>query len=503
MKIRHASWPPSLVADRGTARWWSGLALILLVGLLLRGYWLTTPGYNGMGVWKAWAYGTNRVGITEVYRLRQHPEPALTWTTLTAALTGGLPAVKVGFPDRAFDPDYPPGTFYLLGALAGAYRTWISPTFRDGPLLNVTIKLPLLLAELATALLLGWAVGHRRGPGAGLAALASYWLNPTVLLGGSILAFLDAFYSLALLAGAVALLHGRVRGLWLGWAVALALKPQALLVLPAVVLLTSRGGPLRTARQMVPAGSLLLAISLPMLLTGHLLGLLAGVAGNAHEGYVSANQFNLWWLWSYLYARRLGHLQAAILQQGQLTALTISQLRMWGWVLFACWTFFLGQGWWERARLTARNALPGAETVLLLALQLYGGVMLLTSMHENHLLGVLPLLALAAWWIGAPHQAVSKPVRRALQTRKLRLRPLPAAIYYGGTWLPGLLYVGVSVVTGANLLMIFGLGVGAPYPLPRIWGGLDGSMVITGLNLLLFALGAGGWAALRAAPRPL
>ncbi len=495
MGIRQSAGRASLRPKRGAPGWWSGAALILLAGLLLRGHWLATPGYNGMGVWKAWAYGTSQVGITGVYRLRQSPEPALTLTSLSDAFTGRLPPIKVGFPDRAFDPDYPPGTFYLLGLLASAYRTWISPAFRDGPLLNLTIKLPLLLAELATSVLLGWAVGRRCGPGAGLTALASYWLNPAVLLGGSILAFLDAFYGLALVIGAIALLHGRLRGLWLGWALALALKPQALLLLPIVILLTSRAGPGRLVRYMMPAAGLLLAISLPMLVSGHLLGLIAGVAGNAHEGYVSANQFNIWWLWSYLYAHRHGHHQVAILQQEQVSGAIISQLRLWGWVLFALWTLFLSLGWWRRVRQTADDTLPGGEAILLLALQLYGGVMLLTSMHENHLLGVLPLLALAAGWTVAPQKEAVQPLRRANRDHQTGFPlPIPATPIDCGAWLPRLLYVGVSVVAGANLLMIFGLGVGAPYPLARRWGGWDGSMVLTGLNLVLFTLGGVGWA---------
>ncbi len=501
MGITRSGGLTTLTPGKGGTIWWGTLALILLAGLLLRGPQLMAPGYNGMGVWKAWAYGTTQVGITEVYRLRQSPEPALTLTTLGQALTGALPLVKVGFPDRAFDPDYPPGTFYLLGLLAGAYRAWISPAFQDGPLLNLTLKLPLLLAELATAVLLGWAVRHQRGRAAGLGILASYWLNPAVLLGGSILAFLDAFYGLALVAGAVALLHGRPRGLWLGWALALALKPQALLLLPAVVLLTCRGGPARLVRDMSAAGGLLLGLSLPMLLRGHLLGLITGVAGNAHEGYVSANQFNLWWLWSYLYARQHGHQQAAILQQGQVVGVNISQLQLWGWGLFALWTLFLGLGWWGRARQTASAARPGAAGVLLMALQLYGGVMLLTSMHENHLLGVLPLLALAAGWTGPPRR--SMPVKAGRPPKRARKAGVVAApVYLGGTWLPGLLYGGVSVVAGANLLMIFGLGVGAPAPLPRMWGGLDGSLVLTGVNLLVFGLGGAGWAWRCAARRP-
>ncbi len=462
--------PVPVVSTAGKGGFTAPLALaaILLGGLLLRSPWLMTPGYNGMGVWKAWAYGTTQVGLGEVYRLQQNPEPALTLTTLSQALNGTIPLVKVGFPDRAFDPDYPPGTFYLLGALAGLYRAWISPTFRDGPLLNGVIKLPLLLAELGTALLLGWVGRRRYGVQAGLIAVATYWLNPAVLLGGTILAFLDALYGLALVAGAVALLQGRPRGLWLGWAIALALKPQPLLLLPALILLTCRAGPARLGRHMAAAGSLLLALSWPMLGAGHLLGLIRGIAGNAHEGYISANQFNFWWLWSYIYARRHGHPLAGILQQGQVHGLGTGHLQLWGWGLFALWTLFLGIIWWRRPRPAGGKASPGTEDVLLLALQFYGGVMLLTSMHENHLLGVLPLLALATVWVG----------------------PLRAA----GNRLPGLLYLGVSIVTGANLLMIFGLGVGAPSPLPRVWGGLDGSVVLTGLNLLVFALGGIGWA---------
>ena len=94
--------------------------------------------------------------------------------------------------------------------------------------------------------------------------------------------------------------------------------------------------------------------------------------------------------------------------------------------------------------------------------------MLLTSIHENHLLGAVPLLALAAGWAMATSTG---PV--------------------GGLW--GL-YAAISAIAGADLFMFYGLGGDPAQPPFQMWAGLDGSVLLTVLNIALFLVCAVLWA---------
>ena len=469
------------------------LLAVALLGLALRLPGLPTPGTSDMGVWKAWAYATTQLGISGIYTLRQKPPPSLTPATIRQALAGDLPVAKVGYAGRAVFVDYPPGVLYVLGAVGSVYRATVSPAFVDRPALNAAIKLPLVLAEALTAGLL-WAVVRRRRARVASVVAAAYWLNPTVILAGSVLGYFDALYGLLLVAGGLALLRGRPAGLWAGWALALSLKIQPLLLLPALLALAARRGPARLIGYTALAGAILLALALPYLLTGHTLALLSGLVVNAHEDYLSAYGLNIWWLWSYVWQATHGGgwgVQTAILTVSQLARKGAGPLDTWALVAFVVFTAFLMLTWlWSTLRLGAsaghgqgtqppptgdgRGTQPpptgraGPEAILLLALQLYGATMLLTSIHENHLLGVLPLLALAATWA----TAAAAPTQRLL-------------------WA---LYAALSLIAAAPLLLFYGLGDGLPRPLPQMWFGVDGSVIVALANVVLFAACCVAWA---------
>jgi hypothetical protein len=453
-------------------RVWLWMAGLFLAGLALRLPLLGSPGTTDLDTWKTWSYGTTRAGLAGVYSLQSKREPPLTIKVVRQALAGELDTRPLKYNGWARYVDYPPGIFYFLWPVATAYKTFVSPGYVDSPLLSAAIKLPVLLCELVTALLLFRVARKLGGSRTGLVAAGSYWLNPTVILAGSALAYLDALYGLALVAGGIALLRDRHAGLWTGWAAALAIKLQPLLMLPAMLAISVRRGLPRLLGYMVISGLVLVVVALPFVLSGHLLAMLAGSAGSSHQPYVSAFQFNLWWLWSYLY--KVAHDTGAwgvttdFLWEYDVEHAGFGSLYAWGLVLFGLFTLFLVVSWLWRHRRDAPGAAVGIEGVVLLALQLYGGTMLLTRIHENHLFGVIPLLALAAG--------------HAMATQSNKARVL---------WF---LYSAVSLVVGVNLLIFYGLGNGIPNPLPRTWFGLDGSVVFTALNILLFCLCCVLWA---------
>jgi hypothetical protein len=443
-----------------------------------------------MGTWKSWANNAVQHGITNLNTLRSKTAPPLTFDTLRQALAGDLPAGKVGYSGHAVFVDYPPGTPYVLWLVGGLYQATSSPPFIDRPALNIAIKTPLLVADLLTAALIAGAARRRAGDRGGLIAFAALWLNPALILAGSWLAYLDILYAVPLVLGCLALLRGQTAGLWAGWAGALCFKLQPLLLAPAVLAVSARRGVGRLVGYGALAGGLLLAVALPYLATGHTLALISGVMGNANEEFISAYQFNAWWLWSYLYqARQSGWgVTPDILWRTDLAKHGISGLNSWALGAFVLFTVFANGVWLWRHLRGRRPALTepalaavqpprggiGVDAVLLIAFQLYGATMLLLSIHENHLLGALPLLGLAAAWTASAPSGEGAGVR-------------PPGRLWG-------LYAALSAIVGLNLLLFYGLGEGLPNPLPRALLGLDLSVPLTLANIAVFLACCVAWA---------
>jgi hypothetical protein len=460
-------------AARLRAALWLGL--VLLTGILFRAPWMTTPGVRDTHTWKVWTYEAAQRGVGGVYLLMQKKEPPVNLTTIRQAIDGTLPARQLPYrgPTTVWwaYSDYPPGTFYLFWLVGRAYQELISPEFANRPELDAFIRGPVVVAELLTTLLLYWAVRRRNGPYLALATAGSFWLNPALILGGAVLVRLDALLAPALVAGGIALLRGRVSGFWAGWAVGLTLKPQPLFLLPAVCALSARRGWRRLLGYAGLAGAIGLLAALPVLVAGHTLGLLAGVFGNAREPALSYFQFNIWWLVSFLYEATHGGswtTKTELLDRSILEAQGGPDLQLAGLLLFLLFSLFLIGVWLRRYARAGTDHPAGAAALVLVALQYYGATMLLTSSHENHGLGVLPLLGLAAGWAGGPATA---------QARRI--------------WL---LYGVLSLMVGTDMLMMNGLGKDMPAPLPRMWLGVDASILFTVLNMALFVACCVLWA---------
>ena len=91
----------------------------------------------------------------------------------------------------------------MLAATGYAYETF-SPSFENTRWLNVAIKTPGLLAELALTWLLYFVVTRRYGQPEGRWAATAFWANPAVILSGPVLGYLDPLAALPAVGSLVA-----------------------------------------------------------------------------------------------------------------------------------------------------------------------------------------------------------------------------------------------------------------------------------------------------------
>ncbi|MFC4779369.1 glycosyltransferase family 39 protein [Paenibacillus sp. GCM10023252] len=148
----------------------------------------------------------------------------------------GLP----NFYQEGMFADYPPGYLYVLYVI-GAIRTLLDlPMGSDGA--TLLLKLPAILADLATGYLiyrLGWSkLGHKAAFGLSLL----YLFNPAVLVNSSAWGQVDSFFAMFLLLALYAVKEGKTeRGVIL-FAVTVLIKPQALIFTPVLLLILAWRG---------------------------------------------------------------------------------------------------------------------------------------------------------------------------------------------------------------------------------------------------------------------
>lgn len=195
--------------------------------------------------------------------------------------------------------DYMPLRLYVLRGLSelvpllgGSYFTPLPPATM------ILLKIPALLADLATIVALyAWARRWRGvGQAAGLAAL--YTFAPPVWMNVAWWGQVDAWLMLPLI-GVVALLErAGGRWSWLCWAAALLIKAQAIVLAPLIFISTLR---LHGARGLLRGGAIwfatLVLACLPIILAGQGDGMVQAYLGSTERfPHVTIGAYNLWYL---------------------------------------------------------------------------------------------------------------------------------------------------------------------------------------------------------------
>ena len=420
-------------------------AAAIAAGLLTRVATLPLPGTGDVRIFKAWSYHAAVMGVSDVY-----------------GRTASRHARMLAFGGDKMLLDYPPMALAALGAVGGAYRA-LFPSYPNNWRLTAAIK----LLPLGAGLMLTWVIwsaarGRRDGsppddqhPRRQRWAALAYWLNPAVILQGGVLGYLGALCSLPAVAALVA---ATTSAGWLAGgllAVACLVKPQALLVVPAVgVALLQPAGPRRSSTIASAAAAALLVLAFcawPLVRSGAAYNGGMAVAHLVTDRLLSGNAANVWWIATY--AHQLAHgaaateLVAHITVERLLTSLGLDA-SLPGYLRFALlsWSSVLAVAAWAAWQARRVSDLPRLAALAAFTVHTYA--VLSIQVHENHLLFALPLLALAAAQI-AEYRFVM---------------------------------VAVSAIGALNLNLFYGLGRGVGFAIPRAITGIDASVIVAVLN---------------------
>ncbi|MEB2285664.1 MAG: hypothetical protein B6D46_08900 [Polyangiaceae bacterium UTPRO1] len=264
--------------------------------------------------------------------------------------------------------DYPPGYLYILWLLGSLYQGMHLAT--SGPLSTLIIKMPGLVADLLSSLLLYALLRPRAGQRTTWLIVLAYSLNPAVIFNSAIWGQTDSLFTLELFLGALLLFEGQIAFGWAVLMIAAVTKPQALIFLP--LLASWRGNWDRPERPIIAAATGLAVAAVLTLPFVEPLGLAAHYQkGAAYYAETSVNAFNL----------------MAILggfRQSDSAVLLFMSYKAWATGLVVLFFFYLAFLVYRR-----RDAEMYAYLMFLLPL---GFFMLSTRMHERYLFPCLLFL---------------------------------------------------------------------------------------------------------------
>jgi len=414
------------------ARRWFVAALV--AGTVVRLAALPLPGTHDIVAWKIWSYNAANEGVSRLYGI------------------GGVPPEHrvIAYLNAETTVNYRPLALYELGWAGRVYR-WINRgRFPNTTALTVAIKGPAAIADAGFAVLLFVVIRRRLGETAARWATIAYWLNPGVILNGVVLGYLDPQYALPAAGCLIAATEGWLVTAGALGAAAVSTKPQAVVALPALMLvLRGVNAWLRFAAGAVAATALLVA---PVIAAGGGPNMSQALGRLASHDMLSGNACNLWWIVGYLV-----RVQYTISDYGVWEAivrptkiLQISRFIEIGYpnprpigavlvvlaVMWALWTARRAKDLWMVAAV-------GAFTT-------HAYATLSAQVHENHLYAAPPLLALAA--AGRP-----------------AFRPVLFA---------------VSAIFALNLNLFYGIGEDVGYALPRSLTIIDATVVLAIVNCI-------------------
>jgi hypothetical protein len=362
-------------------------AAALLVGSVIRAVALPLPGTGDVGIWKIWSYNGALHGVTRLYGIG-----GSAFEGSTIDYHGSIAVV-----------DYPPLALYEVTAVGTFYWRLHARRFPDTAALNAVMKIPTVLADVGTVWLVFWLVRRRIGTQAAQWAAIAYWLNPAVLLDGSILGYLDPLYVLPAMGSLVAATMGYAAVAGGLFAAAFLTKAQAIFMAPAVALaIWNTGTQPTSSRQMLSAAvaATLVAAAIvgPSVAAGGARNMIGGLASLAQHDMLSGNACNLWWLVGYwlraYYSMHDMGIWAAFTAPTKILA--ISRVIEIGYpnprpigalLTLAAMTW----GLWTARRVSSIWLLSACAAFLV-----HAYATLSAQVHENHLFAAVPFLIVAA-----------------------------------------------------------------------------------------------------------
>ncbi|MFZ2488117.1 MAG: glycosyltransferase 87 family protein [Anaerolineae bacterium] len=305
--------------------------------------------------------------------------------------------------------NYPPLFVVLLVGLSKLYVLLV-PSLEITPLQYVLIKLPIVVADMATGAVIYLAVEEierRLGKVSRLPLLAAglWLLNPSSIYVSSVWGQFEAIQALWMMAALLAAVKQR----W-GWsgifmALAMLTKTQAITIAPLLAVLALWSGWRSLLRWGITTAGVMLASLLPFWVGGArqpILNLYLDAVGFFPA--MSMNAYNPWFIAHIRTRELLGHwVEDSTALVGPITIRHVGMMLVIAYTLLVLFLFY--RHWLPSRRQAAAkmDALYQVGVFFAAGLLIFGFFMLATEMHERYILPALAPLAVAA--------ALIKPAR--------------------------------------------------------------------------------------------
>jgi hypothetical protein len=316
------------------------------------------------------------------------------------------------------------------------------------------LRLPSLAADLVTAALLA-RVTLERGTRMALAAAGFHLINPALIFDSAYWGQTAALHTLPMLLAVIA--ASLMSFGWAGAALAVAVltKPQALAIAPVVLLLAWRER--RVIRLVVAGAAVSLLVDLPFIFSGNTASVLLQYVQTAqYHPFISVNAHNVWW-----FVTQGSGWQPDTLLLGPLS------YRVWGFLLFGGAVLLAMVAVWRTRVGVLANApttggavgafvqTPAQGLLYELAAFLSAAFfMLLTQIHENHILPMFAPLAIATvldrrrWWLYGAFVVTALANMALHDPNFVMTLGYPADDIYGGPALAWPRWINAGIQTG-------------------------------------------------------
>jgi hypothetical protein len=404
------------------------LLLVLLAGLALRLALLWMPGTEDMYYFRMWGALALRSGLVNVYTWKDHDTLSAIFMKLQGVEVRRRTTVATDLGPALGVPDYPPGNILFLELSAALCRYLQGGVLQAGYLLNACLNLWPLLFTMASALAL-WLWARRENAPRPLEMVASFWLNPALILTAPLLGYQDPIFAFFGLMALLCFYQAKHSLSVLFLALSCLTKPQGVFIVPVLAAaFWAEGGWRLLYRCSARFLFFFLVPLLPYIVSGRLLAPVAAILRGAIYPALSAQTANIWWLIGPAVQAAEDRSMAPWL--GIIDMVPQSEFRALAgydpiWLSLTALLVFtaINLRWLvTQLRHGERRAIFWAA-----ALQVYGYTMLALFVHENHLFAFLvysaPLLA------------------------------VPVGLYRRAYW-------GLSVIYALNLYLFDGFGQG-------------------------------------------
>jgi Gpi18-like mannosyltransferase len=321
------------------------LAIALLVSFIIRMYLSQFEGHGyDISLFKTWSRGVYYTGFAHFY--------------------------------NGIGSDYPPFYIYILWAIGTFYKSFISFSFDiDSPIFSILLKMPAILADIATALLIFLIVRKYGSFRLAFISMISYAFNPAIIYDSAIWGQVDSVYTLFFMLALMLFVSGKQMLSGVSMALAILTKPQSLVLVPFFALvMIKKKSPLTLAKIISVSFAAFVIVALPFYLDTSILDLFKlYFTSYIQYPYNSLNAFNFWAFGG--------------LFQPDNTQFLFMTYRMWGYLMFGLIFMYV-------SHFVLKNK-DDKSIYIASAILFFAFFMVLTRIHERYLFPMFAPLAVA------------------------------------------------------------------------------------------------------------